>query len=382
MKLLQVCLILNLLQLNKALRACTEDHDIVETCSVDELYIPPMPVEIQTMVYLNDIHGVDEVAKSISIYVELEAYWQDPGVSVSGNDSSESAMIKKDTIWYPTLIFENILGYNKMAGYGGTGTYSFWYYGDHEMYYSEEVELKIFCNFDFSKFPFDSHICPVTWGDDEQGMEDIILKPASVRYEDKETSVETPPIVIKDLPYPFEFTLESIPSFIKVYDTNYSYTGMTVKMKRSSFGLLLSGYYYPTGSFALLSQISFLIHVDMVPGRMGMIVTLYLITANVYNSVDAPPSRGFSYIEVWMFGAQCPILIALLEYGYALYLKKYAQERKKKKKITTNVVYVYQKCQLDIDQRIKRMDMATMIISCSLFIIFTLCYWGILIMNF
>ena len=59
-----------------------------------------------------------------------------------------------------------------------------------------------------------------------------------------------------------------------------------------------------------------------------MIVTLYLITANVYNSVKAPPSRGFSYIEVWMLGAQAPILIAILEYGAVLHMKKYARKQK------------------------------------------------------
>ena len=54
---------------------------------------------------------------------------------------------------------------------------------------------------------------------------------------------------------------------------------------------------------------------------MGMILTLYLISANVYNSVKGPKSRGFSYIEVWMIGTQIPILIALLEYGFVLFLK-------------------------------------------------------------
>ena len=53
-----------------------------------------------------------------------------------------------------------------------------------------------------------------------------------------------------------------------------------------------------------------------------MIVTLYLISANVYNSVEAPDGRGFSYIEVWMVGTQFPILLALCEYGFVLYLKK------------------------------------------------------------
>ena len=43
-----------------------------------------------------------------------------------------------------------------------------------------------------------------------------------------------------------------------------------------------------------------------------MIVTLYLISANVYNSVEGPKSRGFSYIEFWMIGTQAPILLALV----------------------------------------------------------------------
>ena len=55
---------------------------------------------------------------------------------------------------------------------------------------------------------------------------------------------------------------------------------------------------------------------------MGMIVTLYLISANVYNSVEAPKGRGFSYIEIWMVGTQFPILLALCQYGFVLYLKK------------------------------------------------------------
>ena len=53
-----------------------------------------------------------------------------------------------------------------------------------------------------------------------------------------------------------------------------------------------------------------------------MIVTLYLISANVYNSVDAPHARGFSFIEIWMIGTQIPILLALCEYGFVLFLKK------------------------------------------------------------
>ena len=55
---------------------------------------------------------------------------------------------------------------------------------------------------------------------------------------------------------------------------------------------------------------------------MGMLVTLYLIVINVYASVEAPTSRGFSYIEVWFVGVQMPILFALLEYSCILVVMK------------------------------------------------------------
>ena len=77
-----------------------------------------------------------------------------------------------------------------------------------------------------------------------------------------------------------------------------------LQLQRKTLGTLLSSYYVPTFIFATVSMISFLINPTMVPGRMGMIVTLLLISSNVYTNVDAPKIRGFSFIEVWIAGSQ------------------------------------------------------------------------------
>ena len=55
---------------------------------------------------------------------------------------------------------------------------------------------------------------------------------------------------------------------------------------------------------------------------MGLLITLYLIATNVYASLDAPPSRGFSYVEVWIAFVQCNILIAIIEYLFILCLMR------------------------------------------------------------
>ena len=59
-----------------------------------------------------------------------------------------------------------------------------------------------------------------------------------------------------------------------------------------------------------------------VPGRLGLLVTIYLIASNVYNQVDAPMRRGFSRIDIWMFGVQVQILLAIAEYGILLAMQK------------------------------------------------------------
>ena len=56
---------------------------------------------------------------------------------------------------------------------------------------------------------------------------------------------------------------------------------------------------------------------------MGLLITLILITFNVYGSISstlAPPKRGFSFIEVWMTAIIFTISFAILEYCFILVL--------------------------------------------------------------
>ena len=104
---------------------------------------------------------------------------------------------------------------------------------------------------------------------------------------------------------------------------------------------------------------------------MGMIVMLYLISANVYNAVDAPLTRGFSYIEVWILGTQAPILLALFEYGFILLLKKIA----KKKTNEANQHVDQDDSGPNLDGKIKMLDFATMIFSLISISAFVSIYW-------
>ena len=90
---------------------------------------------------------------------------------------------------------------------------------------------------------------------------------------------------------------------------------------------------------------------------MGLLITLYLITCNVYGSTKAPTNRGFSYIEVWIIGVQLCILMAVFEYAILLTLKRLKTPCKSDEKL------------------VQIIDVITLIISATFFSLFNIIYW-------
>ena len=103
-----------------------------------------------------------------------------------------------------------------------------------------------------------------------------------------------------------------------------------------------------------------------VPGRMGLLVTLFLISVNVYNRVEAPSQRGMSFIEIWILGTQLPILIALLEYGVILAIKKKSKNSSELDMLN-----------LSKAEDVQKFDNGALIFSIVYFVLFQVTYWTI-----
>ena len=111
---------------------------------------------------------------------------------------------------------------------------------------------------------------------------------------------------------------------------------------------------------------------SQVPGRMGLLVTLNLITSNVYMTINAPRERGFSQIEVWMIGVEGVILLALMEYGFLLALKRYNLSLPKGCKSDQMKKFIHEST---IEDKMKMVDSFTFILSILFFVTFNLYYW-------
>ena len=234
----------------------------------------------------------------------------------------------RDKVWNPRLAFENMIDTKELPAYGSMFKYQFWFNKNaSRMEYQETIKVTFSCNFHFEDYPFDEHHCPFNFAMINAGEDKLVFEHVKVMKKDVTAAFELKETIgIQNGHLPFDFKMKpqdyTKPENYTTFFYNCTKTGIILILKRNK--IPVNNFYMPTGIFATLSMISFVINPDLVPGRMGLLITLFLISTNVYISVKAPEGRGYSFIEIWLIGAWGTILFSIIEYGLILGWKKHS----------------------------------------------------------
>ena len=104
---------------------------------------------------------------------------------------------------------------------------------------------------------------------------------------------------------------------------NYSVCGFKVELKRRSFKYVFNNY-IPGALFVIVSWVSFLIPPDLIPGRMNLLVGLFLVLINSFNSATAeiPNSEGINALVAYLFTCIFFVFCAMLGYAGILFTRK------------------------------------------------------------
>ena len=279
-------------------------------------------------------------------------------------------------LWYPKVYIgndvqtQNLVNFAQDAG----SIINLWYlYPEHKLRYGTIFTAKIACSLDFETYPFDSHTCLMNVNNWSGAKHRVMFGKPKIYTNDgfytegkeiggNEFELKT------DGRLDYNFKFESLPS-LTFEDSGYEYTQAQVKIDfqrtDKSRTEIFGGYHATTAIFAMLSLLSFFINPDVVPGRMGMLIMLYLIQINTYNSVKAPPKRGFSTIEIWFVGIQAPILLAVLEYGCLLAMKKFWPKQD----------FGVKGINLTKEELFRYVDLCTFCVSIMYLLTFNVLYW-------
>ena len=342
----------------------------LQLCKKSQIYPKDsLPILVQPMIYVHEILALNENANSLTVSMHMRLSWNDTNISVKGGDveqlliqSCDSAFCnwvpvnaksydESKDLFFPKLKFAFQRENKKLQLFGQFANHyqSFRFFPPHLLEYAEFLEVTVSCTLVPISYPFDHHECNLTFYDPHKVTRILTFSPVllvdiidgvytSGKSMDKLHSAL--PFDIKaEIIQPFKFPSHPTnPDFIN------SITGISFKFKRNSLGALISGYFIPTLVYSLASLISFAIPKEQVPGRLALLLTLFLITINTYNSQDLPNDRGLSYIEIWMHGTSLPILFALIEFGIILLLGKFydcTSDMKKLDKITFVTILIF-----------------------------------------
>ena len=79
----------------------------------------------------------------------------------------------------------------------------------------------------------------------------------------------------------------------KIATGNYSVAGFELTLSRKTMHYIITCY-LPSGMFVVVSWISFLVPPDIVPGRMTLLVTVFLVLINIFNTIttNIPKADG------------------------------------------------------------------------------------------
>ena len=273
---------------------------------------------------IKEISNVNDKAQSISVSMYFGVSWFEPRIKIneSAEDWTEDKMgppnevnVSPETLkylWYPELEIYGLERFNlhrvlkEMSGVR--------IIRNQTIHYELRVVITISCQMTFDSYPLDSHLCPFQIGS-YYGTTTTVT--CSSYYEFDEERQRSLQHFIKILPLPEEEKIVKLPSGL------YAACGFAVQLDRMRMQNIIQ-VYLPSTMFVMVSWVSFLIKPEVVPGRMALLITLFLVLTNIFNGVkaSAPVSKRLNAIDLYLVVCIFLVFAALVEYSVILFMQK------------------------------------------------------------
>jgi len=355
----------------------------------DKMALPPNdgPIQVHTSFELRDVINIDDEKFTITFSMYFGVRWKEPRLKNFDNTTIPNWLaIDLDfvnNLWLPNVFiydlkeFKTIHVLHKLA--------ALFVVKEGEVFYQQSTHVTFLCAMRFEDYPLDSHVCKFRVGSSSHNDQKMKFQTENIEYDPESQNTI--------LDYKVEVTpLEENDTMLLYGDMgNYSIGGFQFKFKRH-MGKYVWNYHFPSGLFVVVSWVSFLINPTVVPGRMGLLVTLFLVLTNMFNSINAssPIVEGMTSIGIWLLSCIMFVFGAVSEYAVILFLKRKMEDRThchngsalhastlnmNKDKWEQWAISLANKIPSN-DRDIARVDRIALIFFASAFCLFNLCYWS------
>ena len=260
--------------------------------------IPSKPTLVNMSLVIpnkNGIRNVDDNKMTVTIDLNIILYWEDTRILTNfSEDQKKEGRVPISSeqiqhIWKPDLYIYNTSRFKILTALDPLAGLSFLtnFYWDEDrknetlngtfIEYYLEAEVTIYCNFHLHVYPMDEQECELKIGSSNHGRAIAFQLIESLwkgiygvgTYHSKDFYVE------------IHFQESKNTYLGNDYFSDMKEVGFKIKLKRCLLSYVFR-YYISCGAIVIISQISFLIPPDQVPGRIALLVTTFLILVNIF----------------------------------------------------------------------------------------------------
>ena len=278
--------------------------------------------------HIFDVQEVNDKKQTVGISMYFGLKWLESRLIINENaaDWNDTKYGLPDTVDIAPEVLKNLwnpdLEIYGMASYDGKSALkemsSIKINKNRHIEYSARVDITISCKMDFKLYPLDAQKCPFRIGS-YYSAEDTV-----------NCTYETEQDIKRQRSLQYFLEIGSLPEEYRIFvyeNKSYAVCGFHILLARTKEQIFFQ-VYLTSIMFVVVSWASFIIKPEVVPGRMGVLVTIFLVLINIFNNVktNAPVSISLNAVDLYLIVCIFIVFLALVEYAIVLFRERYKVE--------------------------------------------------------
>ena len=286
----------------------------------------PLPWNFTFNLWVNEVAQVDDKRQIISFLMYFRTQWYDPRIVVNLNSSewkdTKNGLMKTSllipptsSLWFPDLEIYGLNHFGTKSVFTDMGYLKL--KPTKNLIISYYSDISITCQMDFTNFPLDEQSCEFLVTSYSKTNETVKCSSTLISGKDLNGYPQ------RSLQYEISWMEKSLKKVLTFPSGSWEYCGFRIHLDRISVKYL-AGAYAPACLFVIISWLSFIIKPDAIPGRIMLLLNIFLMMIILMNDVkaSAPDTNNINAMDMYLAVCTIHVFAAMIEYAVLLFLMK------------------------------------------------------------